>query len=55
MKVYLSGPITGKAAAAADFEKLAQAARERSVSMMKIAWFRWRLLKHPRVGAMWRR
>lgn len=25
------------------------------VSMMKIAWFRWRLLKHPRVGAMWRR
>lgn len=29
MKVYLSGPITGKAAAAADFEKLAQAARER--------------------------
>lgn len=24
------------------------------VSMMKIAWFRWRLLKHRKAGAMWR-
>ena len=29
MKIYLSGPITGKAAAAADFKKLAQSARRR--------------------------
>lgn len=27
MTIYLSGPITGKAAAAADFKKLAQSAR----------------------------
>lgn len=29
MTIYLSGPITGKAAAAADFKKLAQSARRR--------------------------
>lgn len=29
MIIYLSGPITGKAAAAADFKKLAQSARRR--------------------------
>lgn len=29
MTIYLSGPITGKAAAAADFEQMAQSARRR--------------------------